>query len=58
MKPLPPMSDADLDRWRVWLAEGPAGALCRMSCGAVLSLIRRLDLAEGRPEPDQQEPTP
>ena len=58
MKPLPPMPDADRDHWHAAIAAEPAAARCRMTNAVALSLFRRLDRAEGRPDADQQEPTP
>ena len=48
MKPLPPMSDADLDGWLVAIALEPPGARCRMTNAVVLSLIRRVHQSAGR----------
>lgn len=58
MKPLPPISDAELDAWLVAIAAEPPGARCRMTNAAALSLIRRIYRAEGRPAEAEKEPTP
>lgn len=48
MRPLPPISDAELDGWLVAIAAEPPGARCRMTNAVALSLIRRIYRAEGR----------
>lgn len=58
MKPLPPMPDAELALWRAAIKADAPAARCRMTNAAALSLIRRLDRAEGRDEPETKEPTP